>query len=58
MGKLIFHLPISDGIFDMVAGGIYEHTTLVPRTTLYTYVLVDGAQTLQFTVTNRNTWNR
>ena len=45
-------LPISNGIFDVVASSIDEDTTLIPRTTLDMDVLVHSAKAIYLTVTD------
>ncbi len=44
------NLPISESVFDVVAGGVDKHATLVPCSTLHTDVLMDCTQVLQLTV--------
>ena len=45
-------LPIVQGIFDVVAGGIDEHSRVIPASTLHTHVLMHCAQALQLAVTD------
>ena len=45
-------LPIGEGIFDVVAGGVYEHSSLVPACTLQPHVLIHTTQTLKLPVAN------
>ena len=45
-------LPIVQGIFDVVAGGVDEHSRVIPAGTLHTHVLMHCAQALQLAVTD------
>ena len=42
--------PITEGIFDVVAGGVYEHSALIPTSTLHSHVLYHSALSLELTV--------
>ena len=53
---LNLHIPIDKSVFDVVAGGVDEDTTLIPGAALHTDVLMDGAQVLQLAVTHSNSW--
>ena len=46
--------PIDKRVFNVVAGRIHKHATLVPRPALHANILVDRAVVLQATVANRD----
>lgn len=48
--------PVAEGIFDVVAGGVDEHTMLVPTCTLEAHVLVHCTHTLQLTVAHTQSY--
>lgn len=48
------HIPGGKGVFNMVRGGVDEDSTLVPGPALHSDVLMDVAQTLQFTVADHD----
>ena len=43
-------LPVVEGIFDVVAGGVDEDARVIPAGTLHTHVLMHCTQTLQLAV--------
>ena len=48
------YLPRGQGVFDVVGGGVNEHSALVPGPALDADVLVDVAQTLQLPVADHD----
>ena len=49
-------LPIGESVFDVVAGGVDEHSAILPASTLQTHVLIDSAQALQLPVAYGQRW--
>ena len=47
-------IPGSEGVFDVVGGGVDEDSTLVPGSALHSDVLMNVAQTLQLTVADHD----
>lgn len=48
------NLPRSEGIFDVVGGGVNKDSALIPGSALHSDVFMDVAETLQLTVANHN----
>ena len=46
------HLPVVEGVFDVVAGGVDEDSMFIPTSTLQAHVLIHSTHTLQLPVTH------
>ena len=51
-------LPVGKSVFDVVAGGVDEHPTVLPAGTLQTHVLINSAEALQLPVADGQSWKR
>jgi len=48
------YLPIGDGILDVVACSVNEHSTIIPSSRLHTCILMNWAEWLKTTVADVN----